>query len=71
MPEKGTLMPRSDKIGNVWEGASPLHGLILGEGVLWWREKPLVCFEWKYCVSLCKLKFMFPCVNVIPIQSSP
>ena len=33
-------------------------------------------FEWKYmmyCVSLCKLKFVFPCVNVhvISIQGSP
>ena len=31
----------------------------------------LVCFEWKYmmfCVSLCKLKFVFPCANVISVQ---
>ena len=39
------------------------------------REKAFgVFFEWKYmmyCVSLCKLKFVFPCVNVISIQGSP
>ena len=30
-----------------------------------------MCFEWKYmmcCVSLSKLKFVFPSVNVISIQ---
>ena len=39
------------------------------------REKAFcVFFEWKYmmyCVSLCKLKFVFPCVNVISKQGSP
>ena len=37
-------------------------------GVLRDGRKPLVFFEWKYmihCVSLCKLKFVFSCVNVI------
>ena len=40
-----------------------------GEGESLW-----CVFEWKYmmyCVSLCKLKFVFPCVNVISIQGSP
>ena len=40
-----------------------------GEGETRW-----CVFEWKYmmyCVSLCKLKFVFPCVNVISVQGSP
>ena len=72
MPEKGTLCHAATRL-ETCVGASRLHGLILGGGEVGCGggRKPLVCFEWKYCVSMCKLKFMFPCVNVIPIQSSP
>ena len=46
----------------VGEGGDKRFG---GEGECLW------CVEWKYmmhCVSLCKLKFVFPCANVISIQ---
>ena len=66
MPEKGTLCHTATR-SKTCEGVSRLHGLIWGGG----GRKPLCVFEWKYCVSLRKLKFMFPCVNVIPIQGSP
>ena len=72
MSIKGHFMPCNDKKGMVW-GISRLHGLVErggdkrfgGEGECLW------CVEWKYmmyCLSLCKLKYVFPCANVISIQ---
>ena len=42
-----------------------------GGGGLEEREKALGVFLSGNIVSLCKLKFMLPCINVIPIQGSP
>ena len=79
MSEKGTLchaMTRWERC----EGISRLHGLVCkgggGRGGAVWRggESLWCVFEWKYmmyCVSLCKLKFVFPCVHVFTIQGSP
>ena len=56
--------------GGGGEGEGEMIGLEFGG-----KGESLWCvFEWKYmmyCVSLIKLKFVFPCVNVISIQGSP
>ena len=78
MPEKGTLHATirwelvSGDFPPTWAGGG--GG---GSEVFRGEVESLWCvFEWKYmmyCVSLCKLKFVFPCVNVhvISIQGSP
>ena len=74
-------MPCNDKMGNGVRGFPAYMGWYWGE-VGGGRDERfggegenLCCvFEWKYmmyCVSLCKLKFVLPCVNVISIQGSP
>ena len=53
----------------MWGGGGGRDERFGGEGETRW-----CVFEWKYmmyCVSLCKLKFVFPCVNVISVQGSP
>ena len=73
MPEKGTLC-HAETRSKTCEGVSRLHGLIWGGRGLEGREKAFGVFlsgSIVDCGSLCKLKFMFPCVNVIPIQGSP
>ena len=73
MSEKDTLCSATKR----WErceGIFRLHGLVWGERFEGEGESLWCVFEWKYmmyCVNLCKLKFVFPCVNIILIQDSP
>ena len=72
-------MPCNYKMGNGVRGFPAYMGWYGGGGERDERfrgegESRWCVFEWKcmmYCVSLCKLIFMFPCVNVISIQGSP
>ena len=76
MPEKGTLHATIRWEMEMVCGDFPPTWAGGGEGFRGEVESLWYVFEWKYmmyCVSLCKLKFVFPCVNVhaISIQGSP
>ena len=74
MPEKGTLCHATIRWETMCEDFPPTWA---GGGGGGGGGRKLWCiFEriyMMYCVSLCKLKFVFPCVNVhvILIQGSP
>ena len=71
MSEKGTLCHAATR-SETCEGVSPPKWADMGGGRGGEEGESLWCvLGWKYCVSLCKLKFMFPCATVIPIQGSP
>ena len=75
MPEKGTLHA-TIRLEMVCGDFPPTWAWGGGEGFRGEVESLWCVFEWiykMYCVSLCKLKFVFPCVNVhvISIKGSP
>ena len=74
-------MPCKDKMGNGMRGFPPTRagmgvgGQGGGDERFGGEGESLWCvLEWKYMmyfISLCKKKFVFPCVNVFSIQGSP